>query len=235
MPDLSLARTLAAGNRHLARVRRDGTVRAEGDDEYGQCDVGAWTDIVSVAVGEVHTVGLRVNGSVTAAGSDAFGQCDVSDWHDVRAIAATSRATVALRNDGTVLCTDTDFAVSDWRQVVAIAAGGPYRRAAQRRHAAFVRLGAFGQCGVENCSDVAAIAAGPYVRSLYMGTDGGAYRLDAGLFAQIPGARLCGRRASLDHAVGLTGRAGARRGKRRARTVRRRSCRICGSSPPRAA
>ena len=103
VPDLSLARTLAAGNRHLARVRRDGTVRAEGDDEYGQCDVGAWTDIVSVAVGEVHTVGLRVNGSVTAAGSDAFGQVRcVGLGRDVRAIRGTSRAERSrFANDGT--------------------------------------------------------------------------------------------------------------------------------------
>ena len=41
---------------------------ALGNNEYGQCDVGNWTDITQVAAGQWHTVGLTLDGTVVAAG-----------------------------------------------------------------------------------------------------------------------------------------------------------------------
>jgi hypothetical protein len=37
-------------------------------DDFGQCDVGNWTDITQVAAGTYHTVGLKLDGTVVAAG-----------------------------------------------------------------------------------------------------------------------------------------------------------------------
>ena len=58
-------------------LKTDGTVVAVGYNEYGQCDVDDWTDIVQVAAGYIHTVGLRSDGTVVAVGYNDDGQCDV--------------------------------------------------------------------------------------------------------------------------------------------------------------
>jgi len=102
---------LAAGRRHTVAIREDGTAVAVGDNRLGQCDVGDWRDIVSVAAGNVHlatntgnahTVGLRGDGTVMASGWNRHGQCEMSGWRDIVAIAAGWCRTVALRADGTV-------------------------------------------------------------------------------------------------------------------------------------
>jgi preprotein translocase subunit YajC len=43
-------------------------VVAVGGNDFGQCNVGGWTDIVQVAAGYSHTVGLKADGTVVAAG-----------------------------------------------------------------------------------------------------------------------------------------------------------------------
>ena len=55
-------------------------VVAVGDNNYGQCNVSEWTDIVAVVAGNSHTVGLRSDGTVVAVGNNDYGQCDVSNW-----------------------------------------------------------------------------------------------------------------------------------------------------------
>lgn len=73
---------------HAVGLRADGTVAAAGNNEYGQCDVDKWNDIVAVSTGELHTVGLKSDGTVVAAGDNSKGQCDVSEWHDIVSIYA---------------------------------------------------------------------------------------------------------------------------------------------------
>jgi len=46
--------TIDAGRRHTVGLQSDGTVRAVGDNKYGQCDVRGWRDMVAVAAGNVH-------------------------------------------------------------------------------------------------------------------------------------------------------------------------------------
>ena len=58
-------------------LKRDGTVVAVGENDYGQCEVSGWRDIVAVAAGWSHTVGLKRDGTVVAVGYNKFGQCDV--------------------------------------------------------------------------------------------------------------------------------------------------------------
>ena len=94
---------IAAGTFHTVGLKSDGTVVACGDNEYGQCDVSGWADIVAVAAGSRHTVGLKSDGTVVACGDNAFGQCDVSGWKDIVAVAAGGRHTVGLKSDGTVV------------------------------------------------------------------------------------------------------------------------------------
>ena len=51
-----------------------------GFNEYGQCDVGQWTDIVAICAGGWHTVGLKADGTLVAVGRNENGQCDVQEW-----------------------------------------------------------------------------------------------------------------------------------------------------------
>ena len=49
---------------------------AAGNDDYGQCGISSWKDILAVAAGSFHTVGLCEDGSVICVGSNKTGQID---------------------------------------------------------------------------------------------------------------------------------------------------------------
>ena len=77
---------MAAGTDHTIGLRSDGTVVAVGHNDYGQCAVSGWTDIVAIAASESHSVGVRSNGTVVATGGDLYENydaCSVSDWKDI--------------------------------------------------------------------------------------------------------------------------------------------------------
>ncbi len=118
---------VAAGRLHTVALREDGTVLAAGDDQFGQCQVGDWKDIVYIAAGKYHTLGVREDGTVVAAGDGQFGQCNVEDWTDIVAVAAGDSHTLGLRTDGTVVATGRDSSgkcsLGDWKGIVAVAAG----------------------------------------------------------------------------------------------------------------
>ncbi len=96
-------RAIEAGAKHTVLLRTDGTVAACGDNTYGQCDVGEWSDIVQIAVGAYHTVGLRADGTVVAVGKNTNGQCKVTSWKDIKSIAAGDSDTYALTSKGKVI------------------------------------------------------------------------------------------------------------------------------------
>ena len=56
---------------------------AAGFNDYGQCDVSEWTDIVAVAAGGWHTLGLKADGSIVAAGRNENGQCEILGWDNM--------------------------------------------------------------------------------------------------------------------------------------------------------
>ena len=114
---------IAAGYEHTVGLRLDGTVVATGSNEFGQCNVSGWTDIVAIAAGKHHTVGLRADGTLVATGKNDEGQCNVSREMHVTTIAAGSSHTVFLREDGTVDIAGEYRDVRQWKDIVAIAAG----------------------------------------------------------------------------------------------------------------
>lgn len=118
---------LALGNEHTVLLKQDGTVLACGDDRFGQCDVGSWTDVVAVAAGAYHTLGLRADGTVLSAGDNSRGQCDVGGIRGAVEIVAHGFDTAVRCEDGTVLCRGAhDYAAlaADWQQISALSLGG---------------------------------------------------------------------------------------------------------------
>lgn len=59
------------GAAHVVTLYSDGTVVAEGDNQYGQCDVDDWTDIVAIAAYGRSTVGLCSDGTTVVTGLDS--------------------------------------------------------------------------------------------------------------------------------------------------------------------
>jgi len=66
---------------HTVGLKSDGTVVAVGNNNYGQCNAGSWTDIIQIAAGFCHTVGVKSDGTVVVVGLNVWGQCDVNNWN----------------------------------------------------------------------------------------------------------------------------------------------------------
>ena len=119
--------SVACGGEHILVLQNDGTVRAFGDNTYGQGDCDGISSVISVAAGEKHTLLLLADGTVRAYGDNTDGQCDVSSWRNVIAVAAGAKHSVALTTEGKVLACGSNgsgqCAVTDYTDVVEIAAG----------------------------------------------------------------------------------------------------------------
>jgi len=106
----------------LVGLQADGTVKATGINEYGQCETSSWRDVVEVAVGFDHTLGLKADGTVYAAGDNSNGQCNVQDWTDIVMIAAGASKSIGLKSDGTVVYTGFSYEdtshMKNWRNIV---------------------------------------------------------------------------------------------------------------------
>jgi len=118
---------VAAGYSHTVGLKADGTVVAVGENYYGQCDVGGWTDIIQVTVGYDRTVGIKSDGTVVAVGNNAFGKCDVGAWTNIIQVATGYDHTVGLKTDGTVVAVGSSDVgrcdVGDWTDIVEVTAG----------------------------------------------------------------------------------------------------------------
>ena len=112
---------ISVGWNHIVGMKSDGTVLAVGDNEYGQCNVSDWCDVVSVCCARAnYTVGLKSDGTVLAVGDNEYGQCNVSNWCDVAAIFIAGTKTIGVKTDKTVLVTGDDSGISNWRDIVSV-------------------------------------------------------------------------------------------------------------------
>ncbi len=157
---------IVAGTDHTVGLKTDGTVVATGNNDYGECDVLGWTDIVAVAVGYNHTVGLKSDGTVTAVGGKYDGQCNVSGWTDIVAVTTGSEFgeyTIGLKSDGTLVATgDNSYGqcnVLGWSNIVGISAERTYI-VGLKSDGTVVATGdnSYGQCNVSGWKDIQAIS-----------------------------------------------------------------------------
>ena len=117
-------------DRHVVGLVADGTVVSAGTNNYGECDVSGWNNIVDVAAGSTHTVALLSDGTVVACGNNAYGQCNVSGWHQIVDVDASRYATYGLTVNGEVLVAgfyENEYGsyvpeVPQWDNVIAIIA-----------------------------------------------------------------------------------------------------------------
>lgn len=157
--------TVSAGYDHTVAIKSDGTVVATGSNQYGQCNVSGWSNIVSVSAGSGHTVALKADGTVVAAGWNKDGQCNVSGWRDIVAVAAGGNHTVGLKADGTVLATGFSSHnrcnTGSWSNIVAISAGSDHT-VGLKADGTVVATGysVDGQCDVSGWKNIKAISTG---------------------------------------------------------------------------
>ncbi|MBQ7866534.1 MAG: hypothetical protein IJ354_00080 [Clostridia bacterium] len=104
-PELWAENRIATGFAHTVVLMEDGTVRAFGDNTYGQSDVSGWQNVTAVAAGAYHTVGLTADGRVLACGDNTHSQADTALYAGVKAIAAGDYATFMLLHTGEVVST----------------------------------------------------------------------------------------------------------------------------------
>ena len=160
-------RTISAGFFHTVGLKADGTVVAEGEKNYGQCNVSNWTDIVAISAGSSHTVGLKSNGTVVAVGCNGDGRCNVSYWTNIVAVSAGGSHTVGLKSDGTVVAVgdndDGECNVRGWRDIVAVSAGCGHT-VGLKADGTVVAVGSnwIGQCNVSGWTDIVAVSAGAW-------------------------------------------------------------------------
>lgn len=155
----------ASQSRYIIGLSANGTALAYGYNEYGQCNVTQWTNLIQIASGYRHTVGLLSNGTCVATGANDRGQCNVESWDNIKMIAASSNHTIGLKNDGTIVFTGSNFNnkydTADWTNIISISTNVAHI-VGLRKDGTVVSTGEndYGQCNVENWTDIVAIKAG---------------------------------------------------------------------------
>ena len=206
--------TIASGWNHTVGLKKDGTVVAAGGDDYGQCDVEEWKDIIAISVGYFHTVGLKKDGTVVAVGSNNYGQCDVEDWKDIVAISAGYDHTVGLKKDGTVVTAgvnaDGECDVEDWKDIVAISAGNIHTVGLKKDGTVVATAYSgdyldYGQSDVSDWEDIVAISTGPYY-TVGLKSDGTVVATGANYYGECDVSEwedIVAISAGADHTIGL--------------------------------
>ena len=163
-----LASFLIADGSNILGLKSDGTVVAVGSNNYnnyGQCDVSDWKDIVAVSTGGWHTVGLKSDGTVVAVGNNEYGQCNVANWNNIVAVSVGACYTVGLKSDGTVTAVgeneDGQCDVTDWNDIVVVRAECRYT-IGLKSDGTVVAVGdnEWGQCDVGSWKDIVAVSIG---------------------------------------------------------------------------
>lgn len=148
------------GNSHVVSLKKDGTVVAAGSNDYGECDVSGWKDVISVTTGTYHTVGLKKDGTVVATGGGQYGQTNVSSWKDIVSISANNDQTIGVKKDGTVVTTSYNLD-SSWSNIIAVSMD--YDNViGLKKDGTVVAVGDndYGQCNVSGWKDIVAVSSG---------------------------------------------------------------------------
>jgi hypothetical protein len=114
---------VSGGDEHTVGLKTDGTVVVVGRNQWRECNVNNWRDVVAISAGEGCTVGLKADGTVITTGLCSSYWCD--NWCDIVAISyGYEKLVVGLKANGTVVAESNPWfkfeEVKDWRGIVAI-------------------------------------------------------------------------------------------------------------------
>lgn len=95
---------ISTGSNFTVALKNDGTVKAWGNNDYGQCDVPLnLTDVINISSGEYHSLALKKDGTIVAWGYNKNGQCNIPlEVKDVKNIYCGDYHSIALLVDGKV-------------------------------------------------------------------------------------------------------------------------------------
>jgi len=167
---------VAAGWSHTLGLKSDGTLVAVGWNDFGQCEVGSWTDITQVSANRVHTVGLKSDSTVVAVGLNDNGQCNVGSWTDIIQVASGVYHTVGLKSDGTVVTAGDNYLgqcdVGGWTGITQVTACWQHSVGLEFDNTVVaVGLNDYGQCEVGNWIHIIQVAAG-WLHTVGLKSDG---------------------------------------------------------------
>jgi alpha-tubulin suppressor-like RCC1 family protein len=137
-PELTGVVDVAAGEFHGLALLADGSVRAWGDNSYGQAVVPPEArDGIAIAAGALHSLVLRRDGSLVGWGDSAQGRLVPPPGRDFVAIAAGGRFSLAVTREGQVVFWgnpygEVDRIPSEATDVIAVAAGEQHALALRR-------------------------------------------------------------------------------------------------------
>lgn len=155
--------SVEAGRDHTVALYSDGTVKAIGSNQYGQCDTADWMDIEKISTMRFHTVGVKSNGTVVAAGLNDDGQCNVAHWENIIDISAGDHHTVGLKSNGTVVATGYnqygECDVAGWSDIIAVEAAFN-NTIGLKSDGTVLITGAFAHSRLSNWSDIVSISVG---------------------------------------------------------------------------
>lgn len=158
---------VALGGHHVLALARNGTLRAWGDNYYGQCNTPPADRLVAIAAGRYHSLALRYDGAVVVWGDNSKEQCLSPTALGFIAIGAGDWHCLAVQSDGSVLawgCNDKGQCnVPNSGKFTAVA-GGHSHSLALSRDGTIVAWGSNGdgQCDAPVGNDFTAIAAGAF-------------------------------------------------------------------------
>ena len=118
---------IGIGGEHVIAVVDDGHVLSTGANNFKQCDICSWSEIVSVSAGWRNSVGLKSDGTCIVTGHDSVNNNEYDHWNNLKAVCCGPRHFLGLKIDGTVVAHgingDGQCNVSKWRQIKSLAVG----------------------------------------------------------------------------------------------------------------
>lgn len=158
--------SVSASGYHTLGLKKDGTVIATGDNQYGQCNVKEWKNITKVSAGVLHSIGLQKDGTAVAIGDDSTRKCSVVGWDTLVSVSAGEHSSAGVTKDGTVMLTgglSTQQAlITNLRNVLDFSLAGKNHIVSLRKDGKVEGIGdnSFGQINVKNWTDIKSISVG---------------------------------------------------------------------------
>lgn len=153
--------TLSTGETTIA-VKKDGTVYAAGNNEYGQCNTENWDNIVSIDGYKNYTVGVKNDGTICSIGKNSN---EIKAWNNVVQISSGNFHTVGLMSNGNVVASNANKYnldnVCNWKNIIKISTNDAHT-VGLTSDGRVLTVGSNydGQCDVSDWNDIISIAAG---------------------------------------------------------------------------